>query len=193
MKQLSKQPSKRRPGKPTISDAEYDRIKKVLFELESRFDKTTIGKKLGVSQSAVTQWTKNNRPSHGSARGIFELAGRHPDEWRDGAQSLEPTQLEKLARRLALSSELVTEIVAGAAGAEMDELSVELRRAVLGVVHVLGYPLETAIRAARALAKKHPGDDSPAVWFERLRGELPQRPPSGTHPVAEVALLKIKP
>lgn len=49
--------------------------------------KTELGRRLGVSQSAITQILgEKNKPYAETARAIGKLAGLHPDFWRDDAQ-----------------------------------------------------------------------------------------------------------
>ena len=71
----------------------------------------------------------------------------------------------------------------GKTGDEMKDLGVDLRRAILGAVHLLGYPLESAIPAARKAHAKNPTAElSAESWLAAMREFLPQRPASGTFP-----------
>lgn len=66
-------------------------------------------------------------------------------------------------------------------GKKLKSLPLEIRRAVLGVVHVLGYPLEQAIPAARrALAKHGKTKFDAEEWFMLIRKQLDHKPGSGT-------------
>lgn len=67
---------------------------------------------------------------------------------------------------------------------QMIEFGENLRRAVLGVVHMFGYPLEVAIPAAREVAAKQQAgaDMSPESWAVLIRERIKDKPGSGTFP-----------
>lgn len=102
---------------------------------------------------------------------------------RDGKRAPRRRELLRLSERVGLSvSELVT--LAGESGGAMDDFKPNVRKAVLGLVHLLGYPIETVTKAAElAFQDKPPEEDAePEELAAKIRRKLPARPPSGTHP-----------
>lgn len=171
-------------GRPGLTDSEAKRVREALQQLLKAHTTAYIADQIGVEGSAVTQWKSKNKPSEANAREVFRLAGLPPDGWRDDSQSLSENEMQRLFRRLALATELLQLVPQeGELGQAMDGLTDEVRRAVLGVMHVLGYPLEEALKMAHRAMNKHPqADFSPETWFTLIRSEFHGRPPSGTLP-----------
>jgi len=102
---------------------------------------------------------------------------------RQGKRAPRARELRRLSERFALPvNDLV--VLAGEGDAVLDELKPNVRKAVLGLVHLLGYPIETVCDAARkAFESKPPEEDAePEELAAKIRRKLPPRPPSGTHP-----------
>jgi len=102
---------------------------------------------------------------------------------RSGKRSPRAKDLRRLSERFGLPvNDLVT--LAGEGGGVMDGFKPNVRQAVLGLVHLLGYPIETVCLAAEeAFGSKQPDLDTPPEELAvRIRGKLPPRPPSGTFP-----------
>jgi len=102
---------------------------------------------------------------------------------RQGRRSPRAKDLRRLSERFGLPvNDLVS--LAGEGGGVMDDLKPNVRKAVLGLVHLLGYPIETVCKAAEeAFAAKPPEDDAePEELAAKIRRKLPPRPPSGTFP-----------
>lgn len=89
--------------------------------------------------------------------------------------------LKRIAGRVGVPLDEVVSLAGEESG--MDELTEIARRGVMGVVHVLGYPLETAIGIAREIFKER-GDalQDAEEWFVAIKKKLPARAPSGTFP-----------
>lgn len=142
-----------------------------------------VAERCGVKGPAVSQWKRKNSPTESHARAIFEMAGHHPDAWRDDAVSLAETDMRRLSKRLVLAPEVLQKISVGEMGQDMDGLNEEVRRAVLAAVHLTGFPLEHVIKTAKSVMVKHPNAAmSASMWFEAIRDDLRGRPPSGTIP-----------
>lgn len=102
---------------------------------------------------------------------------------REGRRGPRPRELAKLSQRVGLPiDDLVT--LASDGGGVMDDLKPNVRKAVLGLVHLLGYPIETVCKAANEALSAKPAeeDEEPEELAARIRRKLPPRPPSGTHP-----------
>lgn len=110
------------------------------------------------------------------------LLGR-PGERRNGGDVV---ALIAAAAVLGLDLTVAAELTGGGAMAlEMKDFGNELKRAVLGAVHLLGHPLEVAVPAAhKALKKTGPAGDTlnAEAWLGAMREFLPPRPASGTFP-----------
>jgi transcriptional regulator with XRE-family HTH domain len=102
---------------------------------------------------------------------------------RMGRRSPRAKDLRKLSERFALPVNDLVEL-AGEGEGVLDGLKPNVRKAVLGLVHLLGYPIETVCEAAsRAFEAKAAEDDAePEELAAKIRRKLPPRPPSGTHP-----------
>jgi hypothetical protein len=86
-----------RRGKPSMTEVEADRVRAIMRQLlAEKYDnnRTSLGKAIGMSQSAVTQIlgspdkdiAPKNRPSSETARVIAELAGLPDRFWETGAR-----------------------------------------------------------------------------------------------------------
>ena len=90
----------------------------------------------------------------------------------------------------------VARALSDGSGETMREFAVELKHAVLGAVHLLGFPLESASRAAQeALSERlasHGSAEglSAEMWLTALRPYLRGKPESGTYPSS--SKIKIK-
>lgn len=92
--------------------------------------------------------------------------------------------VQQLSARTGVGVEILMALSKEDAGA-MDEMTENLRRAVMGVVYLLGYPLETTIAAAKMLMVERGNIDIDAEeWFAAIRKKLPPRPPTGTFPAS---------
>jgi transcriptional regulator with XRE-family HTH domain len=102
---------------------------------------------------------------------------------RRGKRAPRARDLRRLSERFALPVNDLVEL-AGEGDGVLDGLKPNVRKAVLGLVHLLGYPIETVCEAAsRAFEAKAPEEDAePEELAAKIRRKLPPRPPSGTHP-----------
>lgn len=90
--------------------------------------------------------------------------------------------LISLSDRIGLPVDVVVTLSGETCG-EMDELKPNVRKAVMGLVHLLGYPIETVVKAAtEALEGRGDMGLEPEALASIIRPKLPHRPPSGTHP-----------
>jgi transcriptional regulator with XRE-family HTH domain len=82
-------PMAKKPGKPSVSDAEAARIiaamRGVLASPEYGGNKTKLSRALKISQPAVTQLLDGtNKPSHETAKSLGSLIGVDWRQWMDG-------------------------------------------------------------------------------------------------------------
>jgi transcriptional regulator with XRE-family HTH domain len=108
----------------------------------------------------------------------FEKARNQPPLVAD----LTVARVSRRASEMSLAP-TVLQALLGEGAEGLNQLPEEVRRAVLGVVHVTGYPLEQTIAAAALALEKVPPNTklSPEIWYGLIRDELPKRPSSGTH------------
>lgn len=162
---------------------------------------TKLAKALGVSQPAVSAWLrKKSGIAESTARVLALKLRKDPDWWRDGAKSKQPEdasdRLSALCAELALDGSIVTLLVAAVHGGSgvgdaKSEFPEPLRRAVIAVVHVLGFSIEQVSGAAYELHSEVVQDKGRAhairmdaeEWYPKLSGRLSgQRAGSGTRP-----------
>lgn len=148
-----------------------------------------LAKLAGVRTETVSKWlARVNTPDLAPVM-RFEVSAklesgsmtRLPGEL---GKKLTPDYILAAASSLGLDQSIL-DALAGDTMPETAEFSGEMKRAVLGVVHILGYPLEIAAKAARQAQKENPGlKKSPAVWIEIMRPILDKfgPPGSGTFP-----------
>lgn len=94
------------------------------------------------------------------------------------------TRVADTGLALGLDESVVRAMLDGSGETMTVEFGEELKRAVLGAVHVLGYSLEDAVAAARVAASRI-GARTPLTaesWLGELRAHLPKKPGSGTFP-----------
>lgn len=147
-----------------------------------------------VSQPTISGWLTKTNPIDSNARLLARVIGQPENFWRDDyvpevaptlEQGIDLRRFGKIAKRIGLADDVALILQGGneAGMRAIESFPEEVRRAILGVVHVLGYPLESAQQAAReALAEYEGGNIPPEAWFSMIRAHLPKRPPSGTHP-----------
>lgn len=109
-------------------------------------------------------------------------------KWRNpSGKAADVLAVTDMAMRLGLDKSIIAELSGGGPMVnEMQGFGDNLKRAVLGAVHLLGYPLEAAVPAAkRALAKVGKGATLTAEgWLSEMRPFLSEfgSPGSGTYP-----------
>jgi len=109
-------------------------------------------------------------------------------KWRNpSGKAADVLAVTDMAMRLGLDKSIIAELSGGGPMVnEMQGFGDNLKRAVLGAVHLLGYPLEVAVPAAkRALLKVGKGATLTAEgWLSEMRPFLIEigNPGSGTYP-----------
>jgi hypothetical protein len=127
-----------------------------------------------------------DRPGRKAAQAIAEAMGKPRNFWEDGADAEKPAELDSVrmltaARDLLLDDGLVLALGGDSKGARMKNLSEQKKKAVLGAVHLLGYPLEMVIEAAEQVTEA--SDDSPVSLFAKIQTRLSTKQPrSGSYP-----------
>ncbi len=113
-----------------------------------------------------------------------EITQLELDAIRMGKRSPRAKDLRRLSERFGLPVNDLVTLAGEGGGVAMDRFKPNVRQAVLGLVHLLGYPIEAVCRAAEeAFGPKQPEDDAePEELAAKIRRKLPPRPPSGTFP-----------
>jgi transcriptional regulator with XRE-family HTH domain len=150
-----------------------------------------IGELAGVGASTVSRWLSRKVSPDAASLARLELGLKLPN----GTLTADPTQLGNTASPtsvvdsallLGLDQTVVDALFGGPGAREMRELTENLKKAVLGAVHLLGYPLETATAAARMARDKQPAgvELSADTWFNEMRAifALLGPPGSGSFP-----------
>lgn len=147
-----------------------------------------------VSQATVSRWIsyKAQQPDVEALKRL-EKAGEKPLGWllRDPSDETSPltdgvsTQLGDRLLRLGLNDELVT--LTDEELGVVERFRPEVRKAILGIVHVYDVPLERAAAIASEAVKAEPhmlGNPSgnAPFWFERMARKIPDRKESGSFP-----------
>lgn len=152
--------------------------------------RVALAKMAGVHQSTVTRWLQGQGLKGVAAKHLAALeAGLNVPSGtlaarNGGAAAPATAATTEAARRLGLDATVIAALIETARGRGLDDLSEELRRAILGVVHLLGYPLEIATVAARRAKQSLPrgANLTAEAWFALVRSKLPPKPASGTFP-----------
>lgn len=142
------------------------------------------------STGNVTRWLdRETVPDGKSLLNIENGLTLAPGTFTSGfpATGNRPVPIDVWQNACALGMELsvIRALVGGMQGEEMNRLGSNLRRAVLGVVHIFGHPLETIIPIASKLAERSNDDDFTAdQWVSAIREheDYPRKPGSGTFP-----------
>lgn len=158
-----------RRGKPSMSEAEADRVRAVMRRLlEERYagNRTSLGKAIGMSQSAVTQIIgtpkKNiapkNRPSYETATAIARLA-RLPERFWEGPATAPEEPAPVRAYEIQEQTPLVF--------SDSEGTDAELRaRAAWELVHEDRLPAADVHRIVGDLAFHH---GRPVTWYDYYR------------------------
>jgi transcriptional regulator with XRE-family HTH domain len=157
------------------------------FAGAQKFGRQQIAELAGVDSSTVSRWLSRKVSPDAVSLARLELGLKLPA----GTLTADPTQLGNTASPtsvvdsallLGLDQTVVDALFGGAGAKEMRELPENLRKAVLGAVHLLGYPLETATRAARMARDKQPAGIVLAAdtWFTEMRAILATLGPPGS-------------
>lgn len=179
---------------PNVPDEIWE-IPQRLVSLEEELGLTqaTIAKAAGVTQGQVAKWLRYQGIAGIAAIHLlrFEKTMGLPSGWLTRPLTgTEPTasfafaQLKARLIRLGIDRSLILTDDGRSAHLEvvMRAFPDEARRAVMGVVHVLGYPLDQVVPVAESVVAAHKGERKSAEeWFVAIRRELPDRPKSGTH------------
>lgn len=183
-------------GKTDLGDRLFAFRKEVLNESQQ-----VVADKAGVDREYYMAWESgtNSGDSIEGARNIAkafgvplpdllsyldgEITQPELEAVRRGRRTPRARDLRRLSERFALPVNDLVELV-GEGDGLLDGLKPNVRKAVLGLVHLLGYPIETVCEAAgRAFDAKAPEEDAePEELAAKIRRKLPPRPPSGTHP-----------
>lgn len=143
----------------------------------------------GVRETQVSKWiARKNTPELGSVQRFESFADLQPGSLTrlpgELGKKVTPQAVLDAATAIGLDPTVVDHL-AGKTVPEVAELTEDVRRAVLGVVHILGYSLEVAAKAGRQAQKENPGlKATPSAWIEFMRPILEKMGPpgSGTFP-----------
>lgn len=96
---------------------------------------------------------------------------------------LNELQLRRIEeRRLAIGvqADLVESLVGDSVmGSEIQKLPEQMRKALIGFLHVYGAPVDKAVILAKQLVEKYGTGEDPPFWFERLASRWKELPESG--------------
>lgn len=150
-----------------------------------------------VSQSTVSRWLMY-KGLEGAAAGAISLENALglPHGWltrplsEDAENSQNHSQPLQRLIRLGVDKSMVirTDDMWARVEETMAGFPEDLRQAVLGVVHVLGHPIDSVLPIAKAVLAANPEADwAPEMWFGAIRstGQLPARPRSGLRPAVK--------
>lgn len=189
--EIKNKPSNRDPSVPDGAWLFPERL--VTFGNALGKSREDLAKLAGVNPSTITRWLQykglggvNRGAVENLERGLGVPAGTlmaSPGVQAALGKGTSLASVADAAAALGLDSTVVERLLSGEVIGEMEDLGVELRRAVLGAVHLLGHPLETAIKAARQAHAENPRANlSAEAWLGAMRSHLPARPSSGTFP-----------
>lgn len=189
---LLAKPPKRRP--PEWTNAQWAFPERLVdLAAEQRWTRKQIQKHAGVSQATVSRWLtyKAQQPDVTALKKLEKAAGKpigwllRDDDGADGPASVDSAQLAARLLRLGLSGELTA--LSDEELGVVEKFRPEVRKAILGIVHVFDVPLERAAAIARDVVAKHhdmvgsPSGDAP-FWFDRMARRVPELPESGSFP-----------
>ncbi len=166
---------------------------------ERNLGRQEIAELAGVSASTVSRWISRKISPDAASLSRLELGLKLPA----GALTADPTQLGNTASPisvidsalvLGLDQTVVDALFGGPGAREMRELPEDLRRAVLGAVHLLGYPLEMATKAARIALDRQPAGVvlDADTWFASMRVILNSMGPPGSGSFPSYGQIKVE-
>jgi hypothetical protein len=190
---LKAKPPKTRPAGWTDGQWQFPKRLEALG-VECGWDPAEVQRIAQVSQATVSRWLayKSKQPDPLAVKRL-EIAAkrppgwllREPDEGTTAAASGVSTQLALRLVRAGLSNDLLT--LSDEELGAVERFRPELRKAILGIVHVYDVPLERAAALADIAVGAepsmvgHPSGDAP-FWFERMARRVPPRKESGSFP-----------
>jgi hypothetical protein len=175
---------------PDVSEALWRAVPEMARIAKGRgWGRPEIATAAGVRETQVSKWiARKNTPEFGPVQRFEAYAGLEPGSLTrlpgELGKKVTPQAVLDAAEAVGLDPTVIDHL-AGKTVSEVAELTDDVKRAVLGVVHILGYSLEMAAKAGRQAQKEHPGlEASPSAWIEFMRPILAKLGPpgSGTFP-----------
>jgi len=162
-------------------------VRIAIYGSAKQMGRQQIAELAGVTASTVSRWMSRKTAPDPPALARLELGLNLPA----GTLTADPTQLGNTATPtsvvdsallLGLDQSVVDGLFGGPGAKEMRELPENLRKAALGAVHLLGYPLETATRAAKIARDNQPAGVvlDADTWFTMMRKILNDLGPPGS-------------
>lgn len=158
------------------------------------FFQKDVARAARVTQSAVSRWINYDSLERLAAAKIIMIEkglGLPLGVLLPQSAPEDSEALKKRAVEIGIVPTVVVALGDKLAGETMQAFSEEVRRAILGVVHVYGYTLEQAASAAqRVWGKEKPmlrAGLQPSDWYNRIRDELSgsSTSQSGTYPQSD--------
>jgi len=195
---LKAKPPKKRD--PRFSDGCWE-FPKRLEKLAGKWGwkQADVSRIAGISQTTVSRWMtyKVFVPDRAAVRKL-ELKGgvavgsllSEPADAPKADGSLDLTKLRALLDRLGLDDTVISALKDEALGSRMNRFEVNVRRAILGLVHVHGVNLERAADIADEVLRENPKyandpDLDPSYWFGKMAtkvSSLSGKKESGSYP-----------
>lgn len=163
---------------------------------EKNWSRADLAKHADVNQGTISKWLnyKVAQPERASVGRLEKKAGlpdghltRDPEKGTASIEQRDTQRLKDWATRIGIDETITATLGDQELGAAMLGFRPEIQRAILGLVHVYGMPLEQAAKHAAAFVKDHDTDvgakhATAQWWFRELADTRPRHQESGTHP-----------